>query len=329
MTDKKTVTDPDKRRTRVERLKKTIVFVRRSAYILPWIVVIVLLVFNHRLKNEIRACKDTIIEYGEENERLNFEAGLMDEEKLNKLRLTSVVEEDEVERVIGERDGDSLEDCELSLEQLYDGYRKIYLTFDDGPSSNTEDILDILKKYNVKATFFVIYKEGRDNEALYRRIVDEGHTLGMHSCTHEYSVVYKDKDSFLEDTFKLRNFLYMVTGYESNFYRFPGGSSNKASSVDMKIFMKSLHDEGIEYYDWNISSKDASNPLLTKSQIVNNTISGLEGYSQAIVLMHDTASKVSTVEALSEIIEYINSMEKTVMLPITDETYPIQHVSVD
>ncbi len=223
---------------------------------------------------------------------------------------------------------DEVSSLTLGNEELFDGYRKIYLTFDDGPSVNTASILDILARYDVKATFFVIRKDGANNEKLYRRIVDEGHTLGMHSNTHEYSKVYASREAFMEDTSSLRDFLYMVTGVESDFYRFPGGSSNRVSRIPMEDFARLLHENGIEYYDWNVSARDAMNPIPDADQVYQNVRSGLTGHDEAIILFHDTASKVSTVQALPRIIEYIQSLDDTVILPITETTNPIQHLTV-
>lgn len=217
----------------------------------------------------------------------------------------------------------------LSNEELYDGYRKVYLTFDDGPSANTTAILDILKRYDVKATFFVIRREGRNNEKIYRRIVDEGHTLGMHSNTHEYSVCYASEEAFKNDTLTLRDFLYLVTGVESNVYRFPGGSSNRVSPVDVKFFANILHESGIEYYDWNVSAGDAVYPLPDADTIYRNVVNGIMNYDESIVLLHDLPSKKSTLEALPRIIEFIKSLDNTVILPITDSTVPIQHLIVN
>ncbi|MCQ2523316.1 MAG: polysaccharide deacetylase [Lachnospiraceae bacterium] len=326
MTDEENKNYQDSRRKRVERLKKIIRFCRRAGYILPWVVVLLLAIRIHALRTEVIKTREQLQEYGEENERLNFEIG-----KIDQAQQQSAIEEDSKDKLdqIILNDQIPMDFDDLSLEELYDGYRKVYLTFDDGPSSNTDAILDILKEYDVKATFFVIYKSGRDNEALYRRIVDEGHSIGMHSCTHEYSVVYAGKEEFWADTKKLQDLLYMVTGVQSTLYRFPGGSSNKVSSIDMREFGKILKDNGISYHDWNISSQDASKPIPSKNQIFANVTKDLENYSQAVVLMHDTASKVTTVEALPEIIEYIQSMEKTVILPITEETNPIQHIHLD
>ncbi len=221
---------------------------------------------------------------------------------------------------------EEVKDLTLGNEELYDGYRKVYLTFDDGPSVNTSAILDILDRYGVKATFFVIMREGASYEKLYRRIVDEGHTLGMHSTSHRYSEVYAGEEAFIEDTKALRDFLYMVTGTESNFYRFPGGSSNRVSTVPMETYCKLLHENGIEYYDWNVSARDAVNPIPDADTVYWNVRSGLSDHDEAIILFHDMASKGSTVQALPRIIEYIQSLDNTVILPITDTTEPIQHL---
>ena len=121
-----------------------------------------------------------------------------------------------------------------------DDVHKVYLTFDDGPSSNTVQILDILKENDVKATFFVIGREDEASKALYQRIVDEGHTLAMHSFTHKYSTLYSSIEAFEEDFSRIQNYLYEVTGKESLFYRFPGGSSNHVSNENMKEFISFL-----------------------------------------------------------------------------------------
>ncbi|MBO4461285.1 MAG: polysaccharide deacetylase family protein, partial [Lachnospiraceae bacterium] len=105
--------------------------------------------------------------------------------------------------------------------------KKVYLTFDDGPSHNTELILDILKEYNVKATFFVIGRNDEYSKSLYKRIVDEGHTIALHSYTHRYSSIYASLDAYKEDLQKISDLVYDATGVRSKFIRFPGGSSNK------------------------------------------------------------------------------------------------------
>lgn len=206
--------------------------------------------------------------------------------------------------------------------------RKVYLTFDDGPSSNTDNILDILDTYGVKATFFVTGKEGAKAEASYRRIVEEGHTLGMHSYTHDYSVIYASEEAFMEDMEKLQRYLYDVTGVQSTYIRFPGGSSNKVSDVDMRLLITDVHEAGMEYFDWNVSSQDASSKPLTKEEILDNCLNSIERFQNCIILMHDAGSKDSTVEALPELIEHIQAMEHTELLPITKDTVPVWHIKM-
>ena len=110
---------------------------------------------------------------------------------------------------------------------------KVYLTFDDGPSSNTAAILDTLAQYNVKATFFVVGKEDEESQEMYKRIVNEGHTLGMHSYSHKYSVIYDSLENFEDDFTKIQNYLYDITGEDCHYYRFPGGSSSSYCGGDI------------------------------------------------------------------------------------------------
>lgn len=210
-----------------------------------------------------------------------------------------------------------------------DGIRKVYLTFDDGPSSNTGEILDILAEYDVKATFFVVGKEEEKYQPLYKRIVEEGHTLAMHSYSHKYSEIYQSKESFVEDLTKLQEFLYDTTGVWCRYCRFPGGSSNTVSSVDMHDLIAYLEEQDMSYFDWNVSSGDASSAYISPDAIVRNSTSKLQNFQEAIILLHDASDKDSTVEALPRLIEQIQAMEDTKILPITDDTEAIHHISND
>lgn len=205
--------------------------------------------------------------------------------------------------------------------------REVYLTFDDGPSVYTNELLDILAEYDVKATFFVTGKGKEGYGDVYRRIVEEGHTLGMHSYSHEYENVYASLSAFQQDLETLRDFLYEETGTVSNFYRFPGGSSNHVSHTDMQEMITYLDAMDIVYFDWNISSGDAAGRGVSSGQIVERVMAQLPPHQVAVVLMHDAADKYSTVEALPTLIERIQAYdENTVLLPITKDTMPIQHV---
>jgi len=285
-------------------------------------------------RNEIEEINDQLNHYLESESEREFETFLIQEpdSETDASDSEPVPTEDAVIRPNYEYSAltaEEIEALELSDEELYEGYRKVYLTFDDGPSSNTDDILAILAKYNVKATFFVQKKEGLSNEKLYRRIVDEGHAIGMHSTSHVYKEVYASEDAFSEDTTEIRDYIYMVTGVETNLYRFPGGSSNHVSKVDMSILAQSLLDRNIIYFDWNISSGDSAYPRPSADDIYTNVTKNLKKYGNAIILMHDTGSRDTTVEALPRIIEYILSMEDTVILPITEETKPVRHLKIN
>lgn len=203
---------------------------------------------------------------------------------------------------------------------------KVYLTFDDGPSIYTDDILEILDRYGVKATFFVVGKDSDTAKESLTMIVDGGHTLGMHSYSHKYEELYQSMEDFANDFVQLRSYLYDVTGVESKFYRFPGGSSNTVSDIDMQEFADYLESQGVQFYDWNIASGDGDSVLLSVDTLVRNSLQGIGENETSIILFHDSGDKRTTVEALPIIIESILAMEDTEILPITEETMPVQHI---
>ncbi len=216
---------------------------------------------------------------------------------------------------------------EVSAEDgQYEGVKKVYLTFDDGPSLYTDEILDILAEYDVKATFFVNGHEGM--EAEYLRISLEGHSLGMHSYSHEYSKVYSDLDGFADDLHQIRELIKDITGEECSLYRFPGGSSNAVHRMPMAECIDYLDAKRIRYFDWNVSGGDALTEPHSATQIVNDVCAQVKNINSdtVVVLLHDAPGKRSTVEALPLIIEKLMSMDDVILLPITDETEEVQHV---
>lgn len=219
---------------------------------------------------------------------------------------------------------DALSDDVLKEEEQ-EHLRKVYLTFDDGPSGYTQEILEILSEYDVKATFFVLGKEDENSQQAMKDIVDQGHTLGMHSYSHKYNEIYESVETFTADFNKLRDYLFEVTGVQSNYYRFPGGSSNTISPVNMIEFADFLEEEKVPFFDWNISSGDGSSSRLSVQEVVDNSLKGIE-QGTSIILLHDSTQKRTTVDALPIIIENILAMEDTVILPITEDTQPIQHI---
>lgn len=288
----------DVRRKRVRRLKRIIITSLVCAILFPIIFCFLLLYRVHNLEEQLVQISNLYENQGEIWNNLNKE------------------EPDEQQKTQTE---------ESSEERTDEDIRKVYLTFDDGPSMYTERILDILDQYHVKATFFVTGEEAVSHPERYQDIVERGHTVGMHSYSHKYSDIYASVQNFTKDLKKLQDFLYDTTGIESNLYRFPGGSSNTVSTIPMKNFCDYLKQEKITYFDWNISSKDASIPTLTADEIVENCTENLEKYQNAVILMHDSAEKKTTVEALAPIIEKIISMDNTQLLPITEDTVIVQH----
>lgn len=184
----------------------------------------------------------------------------------------------------------------------------IYLTFDDGPNSNTTSkILDILKDEGVKATFFVTCN-GPDS--LIEREYKEGHAIGLHTCSHEWTI-YSSETSYYNDLNKVKDRVKRLTGQETNLIRFPGGSSNTVSkhyaTGIMTRLSNSVLENGYRYYDWNVCGEDAGNCAKSsvsdkKTCVYNYTVNGLSKSRANIVLLHDI--KTYTVDALRDIIRY-------------------------
>ena len=181
----------------------------------------------------------------------------------------------------------------------------IYLTFDDGPKNGTTNvILDILKEEGVKATFFVT---GYGPDELIKRAYDEGHTIALHTYSHTYSTVYASVDAYFSDLGAVSERVKRITGKESKIIRFPGGASNTVSRHYspgiMSTLTKEVLNRGYRYYDWNVSSGDAtSDPSVNSTVIYNNVVSRLSKDRINIVLMHDV--KAYTRDALRNIIKY-------------------------
>ncbi len=201
--------------------------------------------------------------------------------------------------------------------------KRAYLTFDDGPSDQTGEILDILKEYDVKATFFVIGRNER-YYPMYKRIVEEGHTLAIHSYSHEYSTIYASYDNFVNDVEELRKLLYDVTGVDCRYYRFPGGSSNRVTQVPVNDLIDYLDSAGLTYFDWNALNNDAVIAGQTPDQLVKNILKDALNYDDTIILMHDLDCCHETVESLPSLIEQLEEHGYEI-LPIDDDTPHIQH----
>ena len=286
------------RKKRVKRIKKIIVGTAIVLLLLPTIMCLFLLVKVHSLEKQI--------------------------ETITKVSDSGVVkaQEKEVKTTKAPKKASTAEPTIKPTDDTTT--KKVYLTFDDGPGSQTGKILDILKKNHVKATFFVTGKEDPSSKKIYQRIVKEGRTLAMHSYSHIQDVIYDSKEAFEKDLKQINRCLYEATGVHTKFYRFPGGSSTQNTSLPIQNFIDVLKKNHYLYLDWNVISPDINNANATKEQVVTGVMQGVDAYDTAVVLMYDVADKPMTVKALPSIIKQIKAKNYE-LLPVDESMILIQH----
>ncbi|MFS0781602.1 polysaccharide deacetylase family protein [Bacillus sp. 1P06AnD] len=183
-----------------------------------------------------------------------------------------------------------------------------YLTFDDGPSLNTIPILDILDKYKIKATFFVMANPSEEGILGYEEMIKRGHAIALHTYTHDYTKIYTSTDQFFQNISHLESFLWKNFSIKTKILRFPGGSRNSSSKIYggpgiMRDIIKESKEKGYTYFDWNIDSKDGISPNISIYTITSQVLNGARGKDQAIILLHDINAMDNTVKALPTIIE--------------------------
>ncbi len=204
--------------------------------------------------------------------------------------------------------------------------KTVYLTFDDGPCGYTEELLDVLKKYNAKATFFIIGNKRRTD--LIKRAYAEGHSIGVHTYCHEYKKIYKNEKAFFEDFQKTQEVIKEATGSYTRIFRFPGGSANTASRRSKGIMTrltKIMEDMGYRYFDWNVSAGDSGGNGYTASQIKSRVVNGLKNHSDyAVVLQHDI--HLNSVRAVEGILKW--GQENGYTFLALDLTSPVVHSKV-
>ena len=178
--------------------------------------------------------------------------------------------------------------------------KTIYLTFDDGPGPYTEQLLDILSEYGAKATFFVTGTDTRYSDMI-GRAYREGHSIGVHTYTHDYNSIYSSEQAYFDDFNAVEQLIYEQTGSYTSLFRFPGGSSNTVSRFNPGIMSRlaaAMENMGYRYFDWNVSSGDAGETTVT-SQVAENIIAGCSGKTAAVVLQHDIKNySVNAVETV-------------------------------
>lgn len=314
---------PEARRKRVQRLKKIIILVLIISILIPIVCCIILFGKVNSLNRTLRSLNGQLEQL---TDLLEAQSSMADNDssKTEQVTVDSTAEQDILSDIqSGNQDALGI----TGVMEREEHEHQVYLTFDDGPSKYTDDILDILDRYDIKATFFVVGKEDEHSQDMMRRIVEEGHSIGMHSYSHKYSEIYQSKESFAEDFVKIQDYVYDITGVRSSLYRFPGGSSNTVSDTPMEELIDYLDSQDVAYYDWNIASGDGGSRLLGVQELVENSTQDITKRQNSIILLHDSADKRTTVEALPMIIESILELEDTVILPITEDTELIQHRS--
>lgn len=304
-------------RIRIKRRqrRKQAIMIRRIVFTVCLLIILILCIYGYLNHKRVQTLGGKIDRLEEQ-----LKQSRSDRKNLQK-------ELDDLEKELQEKQ----KELEKNQAAVYDDPEKpnVYLTFDDGPSANTDTILDTLADNNVRATFFCIAQKGEANEKRYQRIVSEGHTLGMHSYSHVYKTVYADMESFQKDVTGISDYLYQITGVRPKFYRFPGGSSNTVSKVPMKECIRYLNQSGLTYFDWNAQNDDATGKSYTASQLVEHAMSSVKAAGNNVVLlMHDEQTKTATAQSLPKLIRQLKNAGYDI-LPITDATPLVQHVSKD
>ena len=202
--------------------------------------------------------------------------------------------------------------------------KTIYLTFDDGPGPYTDQLLDLLAKYDVKATFFVTgnYPDYYD---CIGRAYREGHTIAVHTFSHNYRQIYRGVQAYFDDFKACEELIYEQTGTYTTLFRFPGGSSNTVSSFNpgiMGLLATYMRDMGYYYFDWNVSSGDAQTVQIPTYDVYRNVIKGCAQYDTNVVLQHDV--KGFSVAAVEDIIKW--GLENGYQfLPLQEDSYGARH----
>jgi peptidoglycan/xylan/chitin deacetylase (PgdA/CDA1 family) len=195
---------------------------------------------------------------------------------------------------------------------LQDGSKVAYLTFDDGPcTSVTIRILDTLKQYNVKATFFVLGSMAENNTWIVKREKDEGHVVANHTYSHNYNYLYADTKNLIDDFKKCEVVLKSIlVDYNSKLVRFPGGAMGTAREP----FRQAAVNAGYHYVDWNALNSDsdakyipAGSSCVPVDSLINCIKETTIGKQHVVILMHDAPGKTTTADSLPQVIEYLKA----------------------
>lgn len=307
------------RRKRVNRMKSAIVLTISIWMLVSFLSIIILSVCLLKVNHKVRVLEHIINRSSDVTETMEDVSNTYDSESDGLVASNTEMTQDYSEVIRGI---DSEDNFAVEGDSHY-----VYLTFNCVPSDNTRQLLDVLDSYQLKATFFVSGEVSEENQDILKRIVEDGHTLGMHSFSNQYSKLYASTEAFEEDYKQISDYLYDLTGVRSMIYRFPGGSGNEISNLDMVEFVRILNDNHITYFDWNVSGGDAVSDY-SADDVVNNVTEGVAKYKTSVVLLHDDLDKSSTVEAIGPLIDALSNMNAQI-LPIDENTKLIQYIKAD
>ena len=248
---------------------------------------------------------DVIVIITEENKNQNNELEVPSQNQEDQLQEQQKIEENKKKAQSKDK-----EKFVKNVSNIYNGEegKRVFLTFDDGPSKAvTPYILDKLKEHNIKATFFVLGNRVKANPELVKRAYDEGHYIANHSYSHKYSKIYKSYNTLIEEYNKTEKEIQKAlenNNYSSNLFRFPGGSFGGEYDLVKNNIKKEMKKNDIAYLDWNALTNDAAGAN-TKEKIIKNLKKTVGKKENVVVLMHDAPDKILTYETLEDVITYL------------------------
>lgn len=328
-------------RKRINRMKKIIIYIAILFILVPIIMCFILFFKVHRLESQLKDLLvsidsgEMVVKKDDNGVHFVYAKEAVDEKTLaqsSSQASSKKKDNPDKEKNAQDKSGEKEDTTKAQKTTVKNTDKKkeekvAYLTFDDGPSERTDDILKVLKSKKVKATFFVVGKSDERSMESYQKILAAGHTLAMHTYSHDYAYLYESLEHFQKDMKELQDLLYDATGQIPTIFRFPGGSST--SKCDhIEEYIRYANEQGWIYFDWNASGEDAVGEGSSVEQIRENVMKDALKHDTAVILLHDAQGKATTVEALPSIIDELRSNGYS--LSAIDKTVkPIQHISAD
>lgn len=243
-------------------------------------------------------------------EELDSQIAKVEEENRIKKEEEEKKKQEEIQKRIELTSTTLTEEQQYNILHIYNstGEKRVFLTFDDGPTSLiTPLILDVLKMEDVKATFFLLGTNAKYNQDLIKREFEEGHYIANHGYSHIYSEIYASPEATLAEYNATEQIIRDALGnqnYRSNLFRFPGGSNGGKYDVQKQLSKAYLRENGIIHLDWNALNEDAAGSY-TKEQLLENAINTIGNKDSVVILMHDSSDKILTYEMLPDLIHYL------------------------